>query len=235
MGSGWLNMVIVRLFRYLVLFASPTLFAYDFSDNADYLAPSSRWPAWNDTVERSSAEANVIRTCLEFENKDQCEPRLRPLHVIVDRSRALSHKQQLQIVNRYINKHRLYRRDGRSHDGASWGDGPIFSQWSTLLEFLQKGGDCEDYATAKYMILRLLGYPADALRIVVVYDRKTREYHALVAVKDNQGDVRLLDIDNRIYQGNPAAYRYVYAINETSIWDHSVASTLPKRRQRRNR
>jgi len=220
-------MVFMRLFRYLVLFAAPTLFAYDFSDNADYLAPSSRWPAWHDTMERASAEANVIRACLEFENKDQCEPQLRPLYVIVDRSRELSHQQQLQIVNRYINKHRHYRRDG-----ASWGDGPVFSQWSTLLEFLQKGGDCEDYATAKYMILRLLGYSADMLRIVVVYDRKTREYHALVAVKDIQGNVRLLDIDNRIYQGNPAVYRYVYAINETSIWDHSVASTLTKSRRR---
>jgi predicted transglutaminase-like cysteine proteinase len=101
-----------------------------------------------------------------------------------------------------------------------------------LLEFLQKGGDCEDYATAKYMILRLLGYSAEALRIVVVYDRKTREYHAVVAVNDDQGNVRLLDIDNRIYRGKPAAYRYIYAVNENSIWDHSVASTLPKQRQR---
>ena len=223
-------MIAMRLIRCLSLFAAPALVAYDFSDNADYLAPASQWPAWYATVTRASDEANVIRACLE--NKGQCERWLRSLHVIVDRSRALSHKQQLEIVNRYINQHRHYRRDRRSRDATPWGDEAVFTQWSTLLEFLQKGGDCEDYATAKYMILRLLGYSAEALRIVVVYDRKTREYHAVVAVNDDQGNVRLLDIDNRIYRGKPAAYRYIYAVNENSIWDHSVASTLPKQRQR---
>ena len=223
-------MIAMRLIRCLCLFAAPALVAYDFSDNADYLAPASQWPAWYATVTRASDEANVIRACLE--NKGQCERWLRSLHVIVDRSRALSHKQQLEIVNRYINQHRHYRRDRPSRDATPWGDEAVFTQWSTLLEFLQKGGDCEDYATAKYMILRLLGYSAEALRIVVVYDRKTREYHAVVAVNDDQGNVRLLDIDNRIYRGKPAAYRYIYAVNENSIWDHSVASTLPKQRQR---
>ena len=223
-------MIAMRLIRCLCLFAAPALVAYDFSDNADYLAPAAQWPTWHDTMQRASGESDVIHACLE--NKDQCERWLRSLHVIVDRSRALSHKQQLEIVNRYINQHRHYRRDRRSRDATPWGDEAVFTQWSTLLEFLQKGGDCEDYATAKYMILRLLGYSAEALRIVVVYDRKTREYHAVVAVNDDQGNVRLLDIDNRIYRGKPAAYRYIYAVNENSIWDHSVASTLPKQRQR---
>ena len=226
-------MVAMRLIRSLCLFAAPALVAYDFSDNADYLAPASQWPTWHDTMQRASGESDVIHACLE--NKDQCERWLRPLHVIVDRSRTLTHKQQLEIVNRYINQHRHYRRDRRSPDTTPWGVEGVFSQWSTLLEFLQKGGDCEDYATAKYMILRLLGYSPDALRIVVVYDRKTREYHAVVAVHDEQGNTRLLDIDNRIYGRKPTAYRYIYAVNEDSIWDHSVASTLPKRRQRRIR
>ena len=223
-------MVAMRLIRSLCLFAAPALVAYDFSDNADYLAPASQWPTWHDTMQRASGESDVIHACLE--NKDQCERWLRPLHVIVERSRALSHTQQLEIVNRYINQHRHYRRDRRSPDTTPWGNEGVFSQWSTLLEFLQKGGDCEDYATAKYMILRLIGYSPDALRIVVVYDRKTREYHAVVAVHDEQGNTRLLDIDNRIYGRKPTAYRYIYAVNEDSIWDHSVASTLPKRRQR---
>ena len=226
-------MVAMRLIRSLCLFAAPALVAYHFSDNADYLAPASQWPTWHDTMQRASGESDVIHACLE--NKDQCERWLRPLHVIVDRSRTLTHKQQLEIVNRYINQHRHYRRDRRSPDTTPWGVEGVFSQWSTLLEFLQKGGDCEDYATAKYMILRLLGYSPDALRIVVVYDRKTREYHAGVAVHDEQGNTRLLDIDNRIYGRKPTAYRYIYAVNEDSIWDHSVASTLPKRRQRRIR
>ena len=221
------------LLRHLCLFAAPTLLAYDFSDEADYLAPAENWPAWHNTMERASQEANKIQGCLQ--DKRRCERWLRSLHVVVDRSRNLSQKQQLEIVNRYINRHRHYRRDRRNQAAASWGDEAVFSQWSTLLEFLQRGGDCEDYATAKYTVLRLLGYSADTLRIVVVYDRKTREYHAVVAVHDEQGNTRLLDIDNRIYGRKPTAYRYVYAVNENSIWDHSVASTLPKRRQRRIR
>ena len=221
------------LLRHLCLFAAPTLLAYDFSDEADYLAPAENWPAWHNTMERASQEANKIQGCLQ--DKRRCERWLRSLHVVVARSRNLSQKQQLEIVNRYINRHRHYRRDRRNQNAASWGDEAAFSQWSTLLEFLQRGGDCEDYATAKYTVLRLLGYSADTLRIVVVYDRKTREYHAVVAVHDEQGNTRLLDIDNRIYGRKPTAYRYVYAVNENSIWDHSVASTLSKRRQRRIR
>ena len=221
------------LLRHLCLFAAPTLLAYDFSDEADYLAPAENWPAWHNTMVRASLEANKIQGCLQ--DKRRCERWLRSLHVVVDRSRNLSQKQQLEIVNRYINRHRHYRRDRRNQDAASWGDEAVFSQWSTLLEFLQRGGDCEDYATAKYTVLRLLGYSADTLRIVVVYDRKTREYHAVVAVHNEQGNTRLLDIDNRIYGRKPTAYRYVYAVNENSIWDHSVASTLPQRRQRRIR
>ena len=221
------------LLRHLCLFAAPTILAYDFSDEADYLAPAENWPAWHNTMERASQEANKIQGCLQ--DKRRCERWLRSLHVVGDRSRNLSQKQQLEIVNRYINRHRHYRRDRRNQDAASWGDEAVFSQWSTLLEFLQRGGDCEDYATAKYTVLRLLGYSADTLRIVVVYDRKTREYHAVVAVHDEQGNTRLLDIDNRIYGRKPTAYRYVYAVNENSIWDHSVASTLSKRRQRRIR
>ena len=226
-------MATMVLMRHLCLFAAPALLAYDFSDEADYLAPAAHWPAWHNTMERASQEANEIQACLE--DKQRCKRWLRSLHVVVDRSRDLSQKQQLEIVNRYINQHRHYRRDRRNQNSTSWDDENVFSQWSTLLEFLQKGGDCEDYATAKYMILRLLGYSADALRIVVVYDRKTREYHAVVAVHDEQGNTRLLDIDNRIYGRKPTAYRYVYSVNEDSIWDHSVASTLPKRRQRKIR
>ncbi|GIS70035.1 MAG: hypothetical protein CM1200mP9_08560 [Gammaproteobacteria bacterium] len=116
---------------------APTLLAYDFSDEADYLAPAENWPAWHNTMERASQEANKIQGCLQ--DKRRCERWLRSLHVVVDRSRNLSQKQQLEIVNRYINRHRHYRRDRRNQDAASWGDEAVFSQWSTLREIPAEG------------------------------------------------------------------------------------------------
>ena len=35
---------------------------------------------------------------------------------------------------------------------------PLRSRWSTLLEFMQRGGDCEDYVICKYESLRRLGF-----------------------------------------------------------------------------
>ena len=52
-----------------------------------------------------------------------------------------------------------------------------------MYDFLTKGGDCEDYASAKYFMLRGLGFPAEDMRIVITYERKLRGYHAVLAIQ----------------------------------------------------
>jgi predicted transglutaminase-like cysteine proteinase len=53
--------------------------------------------------------------------------------------------------------------------------------WPTpLMTFAANAGDCKDYAVAKFIALRELGFSAADLRIVIV--RASAEYHALTAV-----------------------------------------------------
>ena len=54
--------------------------------------------------------------------------------------------------------------------------------WATPLEFFRRSGDCEDYVIAKYQSLRLLGWPPEALRLVVVQDVVRDLPHAVLAV-----------------------------------------------------
>jgi len=58
--------------------------------------------------------------------------------------------------------------------------------WSGALATFSSGqGDCEDYAIAKYVILRAAGVPAEDLRIMLVRDLIAREAHAVLAAKIN--------------------------------------------------
>ena len=58
--------------------------------------------------------------------------------------------------------------------------------------------------------------------LVVVWDRTTRAHHAVLAVRMPDAAVWLLDSDDSIHRNNPFGYRYVYALNETSVWDHEL-------------
>ena len=65
----------------------------------------------------------------------------------------------------------------------------------TPLATLATGrGDCEDYAIAKYAILRAAGVPAQDLRLLLVRDRAVSQDHAVLAVRDNG---QWLILDNR--------------------------------------
>ena len=200
--------------------------AYDFSPETDFLATTDAWPDWHETITRAGAERETVRACID--DAELCKGKLKSVRVILERGRDLTRRKQLQLVNRYVNNHRRYRDDKRRTLDTRTGERLVRQQWSTLLDFLKKGGDCEDYATAKYLILREMGISADELRIVVVYDRQVRDHHAVVAV-DNGDSFALLDTDDRIYRQRPRMYRYVYAVNEKGIWAHAVDQARVRR------
>ena len=193
--------------------------AYPF-DGGEFLAPPTQWPAWAAMLVRHADQDATVRACLE--EQAACSRRMRSLHVIVREGAKLPPAKQIQLVNRFINK-RGYERDRRRT--LELADGKVVrrSHWATLKEFLEQGGDCEDFATAKYFILRRLGLPAAALRVVVAYDRRYREHHAVVAVRQDDGTAWVLETDNFVHKGRkPIDLRYVYAVNETGVWDHGV-------------
>lgn len=201
--------------------------AYAF-DSGELLGAPNAWPAWSDMLERHGTQTENVEACIEDQNA--CPRRARALHLIVEKGAGLPRDKQIQLVNRYVNR-KTHRLDRRRTTHTEAGKVVRISHWKTLWEFMERGGDCEDYATTKYFLLRRLGFAPEDLRVVVVYDRRYREHHGIVAVRYDAENTWLLETDNRIYRRHkPATYRYVYAVNELGIWDHDVR--VPKKRQR---
>ena len=208
----------------LVLFLLAPLSAeagYRFADGY-YLGSATLLPDWADTLERVERERPQLQRCLA--DADRCPSHLRGVGALLERIRDLSLDRQIRVINRYVNNRR-YRRDrsGTVASALSNETVAVPSRWSTLGEFMRRGGDCEDYATSKYQLLRTLGVSASELRVVVVLDRDTREHHAVLAVRrPGEENAWLLDSDDQIHRGHPFGYRFIYALNETSIWDHEL-------------
>lgn len=91
--------------------------------------------------------------------------------------------------------------------------------WETPFELIAGSGQCQDYAVAKYLLLRATGVPASDLRVVVVQDREAGLAHAvLLAYLDG----RAMILDNQIPGVVPAArvahYEPLYALSEDGWW-----------------
>ena len=120
--------------------------------------------------------------------------------------------EKLDEVNRYVNR-ALYISDYRN-----WG---VPDYWATVGEFLHKDGDCEDYAIAKYVSLKDLGVPIDAMRVVVVEDTNLQTIHAVLVV-DIKGQDYVLDnqVPYVVATDSVFHYRPIYSINENGWWLH---------------
>ena len=123
-----------------------------------------------------------------------------------------SRMDQLQEVNRYMNAHPYIL------DMVNWG---VQDYWETPKEFLDRNGDCEDYAIAKFYSMRALGMDNTNLRIVVLQDMNLQIPHAiLVAYVDGKA----FALDNQIPEVVSTEiihhYRPFYSINEEAWWLH---------------
>jgi Bacterial transglutaminase-like cysteine proteinase BTLCP len=71
----------------------------------------------------------------------------------------------------------------------------VADRWQAPLTALSAGrGDCEEYAIAKYMLLRATGFEEADLRLVLVRDTEIRVDHAVLAARF---EGRWLVLDNR--------------------------------------
>lgn len=128
---------------------------------------------------------------------------------------AIEHQpafRQIEFVNEWINR-MPYRQD-------SWVYGDN-DHWSSITEFFDYSGDCEDYAVIKYLTLRQLGFQPESMRVAAVYDVFSGTDHAfLVVSKDGQDYV----LDNREKTTDPALfnkrYKPHFAFNEYGVWTY---------------
>jgi predicted transglutaminase-like cysteine proteinase len=130
----------------------------------------------------------LVQLALCDGDRDRCvSPAALRLLAIVDAGRAREGRARLGEINRAIN---LAIRP--MSDLAQYGQIDV---WSSPLETFASGaGDCEDYAIAKFVALRLAGISPDDLRIVVMRDTIDGEDHAVAAARL---DGHWLTLDNR--------------------------------------
>lgn len=95
--------------------------------------------------------------------------------------------------------------------------------WATPFETLaSNGGDCEDFAIAKYFTLRQLGVPASQLRITYVKALRQNQPHmVLTFYPEDDGEPLVLDILDKAML--PASRRPdlvpVYNFNAEGLWE----------------
>lgn len=164
-------------------------------------------PAWQKLLLRADAEDALCRR--------QCGSKAWQ-HLIAD-LRRLPPAAQIMAVQHHLNQ--VPYRD----DMANW---HLIDYWATPSEFLRKGGDCEDYAIAKYFALRAAGWAPADLRVMLSHRQGEFVGHAYLIARDH-GD--WLVLDNRAAQ----PYRPTasidglwagYSLNEENLWIHRNAA-----------
>lgn len=166
-----------------------------------------RLPKWRDVLRKVRLEATVMDRCAADEDKCGSKP-LRAWRRMLHRAQQLHRMARLDTVNRFFNAW-PYRAD---HTGSGGTD-----RWASPVEFMNRSGDCEDFAIAKFFTLRRLGVANGDMRIVTVFDERRGVGHAVLLVRHG-GDLLVLDsLDDRIVSHR--RYRHYvprHSVNETT-------------------
>jgi predicted transglutaminase-like cysteine proteinase len=143
------------------------------------------WRKWRGLEADIAAGDVAVARCRD--NADDCTPAAKKFLAILDVVKTREGRGRLEEVNRQINAAIRYVGDMAQHG--------MPDRWSAPLDALNAGkGDCEDYAIAKYVILREAGTPLADLRFLLVRDRLARDDHAVLAARL---EGRWLILDNR--------------------------------------
>jgi predicted transglutaminase-like cysteine proteinase len=153
---------------------------------ATFRAPEGAlWVKWRAVQAEVESDLTVLQDCRDTGQGCASAPAMR-LISIVDQARAQHGRARIETINRAINSSIRYVSDLQQHGSLD--------HWSAPLTTFAAGrGDCEDYAIAKYVALRLAGVATDDLRLLLVRDRVAGD-HAVLGVRDGE---RWLILDNR--------------------------------------
>lgn len=139
-------------------------------------------------------------------------PRVMLWKAEIQKLKGKSAQEQIAGVNNFLNSV-PYIEDTKNYGKTD--------QWATPIEFLTKGGDCEDFAIAKYASLRALGFSADQLRIAIVQDKIKNVPHAILVVYSGVNNFILDNQDKKVeYASDVSRYRPIFSINSTNWWLH---------------
>jgi len=183
----WANRILRAAFALLLLgltaqtdldepFGLPTVVAPD----------DPLWATWRELQSEMQSEQPIIAQCRVEPDLCGSAAALRFL-ATVDEGKPHDGLSRIGHINRAVNLAIRSTGIGAGRDGPG--------KWTSPLATLAAGvGDCKQYAVLKYAALRDAGFAPDDLRIVTVRIKSTRDYHAVVAVR-NAG--RWFILDNR--------------------------------------
>jgi predicted transglutaminase-like cysteine proteinase len=171
------------------------------------------FPKWSGMLQRlARQEAIDVAPCRREQGLDICE--IDKWKAFIETQRGRPVMEVLDAVNRYLNAYPYVL------DAANYG---VEDYWATPQEDLTNGGDCEDYAIAKYVTLRKLGFASEDLRVVVLNDLDLKVQHAILAVYIGN---RAYVLDNQTARVQAADrivhYQPIYSVTEGAWWLHVV-------------
>lgn len=186
-----------------------------FNTQEIFHADTSSFKQWTDMLGRANAEfASSLAACSQ--RRPECG--LNEWSHLVAVLTPMPLREKVSHANALVN--------GVAYvpSTRNWGR-PMY--WEAPLEFLAYGGQCQDYAIAKYMLLRQARIPAYQMRIVVLRATARGEDHAVLVV-NVAGEALMLDNlrTGVIPADAEPTYRPYYSINETGWWQHVAAGTV---------
>ncbi len=128
--------------------------------------------------------------------------RLRQWRALISQIHGMHEERRVELVNRFFN------RIPSRRDQDLWGREDY---WASPMELLiANGGDCEDFALAKYFTLRAAGVPDERLRVTYVrawIARENRMESHMVLAYYPFPDAEPLILDNLVAEARPASAR----------------------------
>ncbi|CAN7438325.1 transglutaminase-like cysteine peptidase [Bradyrhizobium sp. LjRoot220] len=173
---------------------------------------------WQSLQRRLDDEMVQLALC-EGDREGCVSPAALQFLAIVDAARLREGRARLGEINRAINL-----AVKATSDLAQYGELDV---WASPLATLTRGGDCEDYAIAKFVALRLAGIAPDDLRIVIMRDTIRGGDHAVAAARL---DGRWLMLDNRrmamVEDSDIRNVRPTYMLDRHSVMRYTDAPVL---------
>jgi len=168
------------------------------------------FPKWTGVLKRDVTHRQTMVKLCGMSHGDDCP--LQAWQSVVNTAYGQPFAKMLDVVNSRINSITYIT------DIVNWG---MDDYWETPYEFFSRDGDCEDYAIAKYLTLKMLGVPISAMRVVLLQDNNLNLLHSVLAVED-KGKVYILDnqISQVVRDKDIHHYMPIYSINEQGWWRH---------------
>jgi predicted transglutaminase-like cysteine proteinase len=144
---------------------------------------------------------------------DKARQRLEKWERLINDYQNRAEMEKLKAVNDFFNRQITPRDDEMTEIKCDY--------WQSPIETLVRGvGDCDDFAMAKYVSLRLLGISPEQLLVASVEVASPRIFHhaLLFVFPQNETDPWVLDNLNRhIQRLRDAEINPIYGLNETQV------------------